>query len=352
MALSGRAEELHAQVALSVLAYVLGADSVAPAIREEAARAIAIGAETDLPTALLRAVQGHAYAVRAAALRDERNALLAALFVQAFQRILDVAGSNTTNWSGRVLDLAAAYDHRYLAAAPDGDPADLDEGIRLTEQVIEASAADPAALLRAHKLRAPMLMVRDELAPGADLQAGERSFQAIVDLSPLGDPMLADTKQRLAATRMLLSGRPPRQQAKVTEAYRRSTASRPVWCSMNLASARVVRGPGWSTARTGQRGRFGADRLLVEVPGQGGYFGGRIGGRAGSRSGLASDLRGAAFQEIECSGQHGLGALGCAGVDGELFHRVAEAVGLVGVGKEQGAVDVLEVDDVGDARAV
>jgi hypothetical protein len=140
-ALGGPAEELHAQVALSVLAYVLDAEQVAPATREEAARAIAVGAETDLPTAMLRAVQVHAYAVRAAALRDDRDALLAELFVRSFQRILDVAESNSTNWSGRVLDLAAAHDHRYRAATPDGDPADLDEGIRLTEQVIEASAA-------------------------------------------------------------------------------------------------------------------------------------------------------------------------------------------------------------------
>lgn len=209
MALGGPGEELHAQVALSVLAYVLDADGVAPAIREEAVRGIAVGAETDLPTAMLRAVQGHAYAVRAAAVRDRRDAVLAELFVRSFRRILEVAGSNTTNWSGRVLDLAAAHDHRYRAATPDGDLADLDEGIRLTEQVLKASAADPAAVLRAHKLRAPMLMERDELRPGADLHAAEQSFQAIVDLTPPGHPTLADTKQRLAATQMLLRRRPP-----------------------------------------------------------------------------------------------------------------------------------------------
>lgn len=207
MALDGPAEERHAQSALSVLAYVLDAEDVAPAIREEAARAIAVGAETDLPTALLRAAQGHAYAVRAAALRDQRDALLAELFVNSFQRILDVAGSNQSNWSGRVLDLAAARDHRYRAAASGGDPADLDEGIRLTEQVIEAAAGDSGAVVRAHKLRAPMLIERDELAPGADLHAAEQSLQTIVDLTQPGDPARAYTQQRLTAVQELLRRR-------------------------------------------------------------------------------------------------------------------------------------------------
>jgi hypothetical protein len=209
MELDGPAEELHAKVTLSVLAYALDPGCDAPTIREEAERAIALGAETELPMALLRAVQGHAYAIRAAAQRDRRDALLAELFVQSFQRILDVAGSNTDNWAGRILDLAAAHDHRYRAASPAGDPADLDQGIRLTDQVIETTATDPAALLRAHKLRGPMLMERDDFAPGTDLGAAEQSFQAIVDLTPPGHPTLADTKQRLAATRKLLRRRPP-----------------------------------------------------------------------------------------------------------------------------------------------
>jgi hypothetical protein len=66
MGLAGAAEERHACGAAQVLAYVVDPASVAPDVRAEVAAAVTQGASTDLPTALLRAFEGNASAVRAA----------------------------------------------------------------------------------------------------------------------------------------------------------------------------------------------------------------------------------------------------------------------------------------------
>lgn len=57
MGLGDPVEELHASVALQVLAYVIDPAAVAPQTYEEVTRAIASGAATDRSTARLRALQ-------------------------------------------------------------------------------------------------------------------------------------------------------------------------------------------------------------------------------------------------------------------------------------------------------
>ncbi len=101
MGLGDPVEELHACVALQVLAYVIDPAAVAPQTYEEVTRAINGGAETDLPTARLRALQGHASAVRAGWLR-EPDPELADTFVCAFQRLVDAAGPDVPNWPTRL----------------------------------------------------------------------------------------------------------------------------------------------------------------------------------------------------------------------------------------------------------
>ncbi|MDQ7907593.1 hypothetical protein RB614_24025 [Phytohabitans sp. ZYX-F-186] len=188
MGLGDPVEELHACVALQILAYVIDPAAVAPQTYEEIGRAIAAGADTDLPTARLRALQGHASAVRAA-WRRERDSGLADTFVRAFERLVEVAGQEVPNWPTRLLDLAVAFDQRYRLHEPHGALSDLEQGIRLADEAISAAAGDRDLLIRAHKIRAPMLMTRDELTPDStDLVAAAVSFAALVDLTPHDHP--------------------------------------------------------------------------------------------------------------------------------------------------------------------
>ena len=202
-------EELHACGALQVLAYVVDPAVVAPQTYQEVARAITGGAETDRPTARLRALQGHASAVRAAWLRQPHPDL-ADTFVRAFQRLVAAAGPDVPNWPTRLIDLAAALDERYRLHEPDGERSDLDDAIRLTDEAISAAGGDRNVLLRAHKVRAPMLMTRDELTPGStDLTAAAESFGALVELTAPDDPAYGRHQANLAAVRSLLRGAEP-----------------------------------------------------------------------------------------------------------------------------------------------
>lgn len=212
MGLGDPVEELHACVALQVLAYVIDPAAVAPQTYEEVARAISGGAETDRSTARLRALQGHASAVRAAWLREPDPAL-ADTFVRAFQRLVAAAGPDVPNWPTRLIDLAVALDQRYRVHEPHGKRTDLDEAIRLTDEAISTTQeSDRGVLTRAHKVRAPMLMTRDELTPGStDLAAAAQSFAALVDLTGPEHPDYGRHQANLENVRTLLRGAEPPQ---------------------------------------------------------------------------------------------------------------------------------------------
>ncbi|OJF14181.1 hypothetical protein [Couchioplanes caeruleus] len=135
-------------------------------VRDEVADAVAQGADVDPPTAVLCAVQGHASAVRAAWKRQP-DPQLADTFVRAFARIIDKAGPDRPQVATRLLDCAAALDARFDSRGSDGDPGDLREALRLTEQGLAASGGDRAVVQRAHKLRGPMLIALDEIDPAA-----------------------------------------------------------------------------------------------------------------------------------------------------------------------------------------
>lgn len=105
----------------------------------------------------------------------------------------------------RLLDLSAALSARFGFLEPTGDAGDLDVAIQLTDQVL-ASTAEPAIMIRAHKLRGPALVTRDEIRPGTgDLARTTASFQALVDLTDPADPQHADLQHRLAGARRLLA---------------------------------------------------------------------------------------------------------------------------------------------------
>jgi hypothetical protein len=206
----GSFEELHACGAAQVLIHAVDPASVAPQIRADTANAVSQGAPTDVPTAVLHALQGNASAVRAA-WRRQPDPVLADLYVRAFQRLVEFAGPDIPGHPTRLLDLAAALYARFDHLQPDGAAADLNEAIRLTNQTLAACAADPAAdpaaAIRAHQLRAPMLAHRDELQPGTvDLAEAGESFRALVELTHPDDPQHADYRRRLAMVQQLLAG--------------------------------------------------------------------------------------------------------------------------------------------------
>lgn len=147
--------------------------------------------------------------MRAAWLR-EPDPGLADTFVHAFQRLVAAAGPEVPNWPTRLIDLAVALDRRYRLYEPDGQRTDLDEAIWLTEEAIGAAAGDGGVLIHAHKVRAPMLMIRDELTPGStDLAAAVQSFAALVDLTPPDHPEYGRHQANLARVRTLLRGAGP-----------------------------------------------------------------------------------------------------------------------------------------------
>jgi hypothetical protein len=123
-------EELHACGALQDLGHVIDPRAAAPATRADIADAIAQGAATDLDTALLRAMQGHDSAVRAASRRAASRGL-ADTYVHAFRRLVDLAGPEVPNLATRPLDLAAAMGARYMFDESPGMPDDLNGAIEL-----------------------------------------------------------------------------------------------------------------------------------------------------------------------------------------------------------------------------
>ncbi|MET7396277.1 hypothetical protein ABZS66_22620 [Dactylosporangium sp. NPDC005572] len=203
--LHGSFEDRHACGAAQVLAHAIEPAAVPPDVRDEVAEAVSHGAPTDLPTAVLRVLQGNASAVRAA-WRRQPDPQLADLLVHAFQRLIEMSDPISPAHPTRLLDLAATLSGRYDYLRPGGDLADLDEAIRITDEVIAASTDDAALLIRAHKLRGPMLADRDETNPGStDLAEAVVSFRALVDLTDPADPQHADLVRRLSHAQVLLS---------------------------------------------------------------------------------------------------------------------------------------------------
>jgi hypothetical protein len=204
MGLGHPREEVHAYVALQVLGYVIDPSAAAPQTREEIADAIGRGAATDLGTALLRALQGHASAVRAAWRRAPSRGL-ADTFVHAFRRLVDMAGPDVPNFPTRLLDLAAALDSRYSFDESHGVRADLNTAIDLTRQAIAAAADDRDVVRRAHLLLGPMLVTRDEITPGSDdLPAALASYRTVVELTNTDDPQYDARLQNLRRAQQLI----------------------------------------------------------------------------------------------------------------------------------------------------
>lgn len=188
MGLGHSGEELHACGALQVLGYVIAPGAAAPQTREEITDAIARGAATDLETALLRAMQGHAAAVRAAWRRAPSRGL-ADTFVRAFRRLVDLAGPKVPNFPTRLLDLSAALDARFTVDESRGALDDLNVAIDLASQAIRAAPEDRGVVRRAHQLLGPILVTRDEVVPGCgDLEAAVASFRKVVELTDADDP--------------------------------------------------------------------------------------------------------------------------------------------------------------------
>lgn len=181
-------EERHACGALQVLGYVIDPGSAAPQTREEIADAIGRGAATDLGAALLRAMQGHASAVRATWRRTPSREL-ADTFVHAFRRLVDMAGPDVPNFPTRLLDLAAARYARYMFDESMGAIEDVNSAVELAGQAIGAAPDDRDVVRRAHLLLGPVLVTRDEITPGTDdLAAALVSYRTVVELTDADDP--------------------------------------------------------------------------------------------------------------------------------------------------------------------
>ena len=178
------AEDTHAFVAVAGWIHAVNPGDVPPQVRQEVVEAIRLGAETDEPTATLRALQGHASAVRAAWRRNPDRAL-ADTFVTAFARLLDYTSVQAPEYPTRLLDLAAAKSSRDEITEWRTDTADLDDGIALTDQALAHPHATTATIQRSHQLRGPMLIARLERNHDpADLERAQTSLQALVDLAP------------------------------------------------------------------------------------------------------------------------------------------------------------------------
>lgn len=204
IALDHPPEEAHAAVALQVLVHTIDPSAVPPHTYEEVTNAISRGAATDPPTAMLRATQGHASAVRAS-WRRRADPQLADTFVRAFARLVEIAGPDVPNVPTRLLDLAAALAARYRSREPHGDPADLRTAVQLTDQALSAAAADTAAVRRAHKLRGPILVGLGEIEPGCGaLHQAVESFARIVELTEPTDVAYDYHRLRLADAQRLL----------------------------------------------------------------------------------------------------------------------------------------------------
>ncbi|GLZ00840.1 hypothetical protein [Actinoplanes sp. NBRC 103695] len=176
------ADDAHAYVALAVWMHAVNGGEVAPQLRHEVDDAIARGAETDEPIALLRALQGHAAAVRSHWLKTQDPAL-ADIVVAVFVRLLDHTTDDDSAYATRLLDLAGVTASR-TRFMPSAAASDLDDAINFAERALRHPRITQAAIRRAHQLLGPLLVTRLE-RDGArtDYDQAETSFSALVDLA-------------------------------------------------------------------------------------------------------------------------------------------------------------------------
>jgi hypothetical protein len=176
------AEDTHAYVALAVWMHAANGGDVAPQLRPEVDNAIARGAETDEPTATLRALQGHASAVRAHWLKTQDPAL-ADTVVAVFVRLLDHTPTEEPAYAMRLLDLAGvtASRSRFMPSVADSD---LDDAIGAAERALRHPRIASPAIRRAHQLLGPLLVTRLERdGARSDFTRAVESFNALVDLA-------------------------------------------------------------------------------------------------------------------------------------------------------------------------
>jgi hypothetical protein len=177
------AEDAHAYVALAVWMHAANGGDVAPQLRREVDDAIGRGAETDEPTAVLRALQGHASAVRAQWLKTQDPAL-ADTVVAVFVRLLDHTTHEDPAYAMRLLDVAGvtASRSRFMPSAAGSD---LDDAIDAAERALRHPRITNHAIRRAHQLLGPLLVTRLERdGARADFDRAEKSFSALVELAP------------------------------------------------------------------------------------------------------------------------------------------------------------------------
>ena len=191
------AEDTHAYVALAVWMHAANGGDVAPQLRREVDDAIARGAETDEPTAMLRALQGHASAVRAHWLKTQDPAL-ADTVVAVFVRLLDHTTNDDPAYAMRLLDLAGVTASR-SRSMPSAAGSDLDDAIDVAERALRHPRITGPAIRRAHQLLGPLLITRLERdGAGTDFDRAEKSFSALVDLA-------SDEQEREQCQRDLIS---------------------------------------------------------------------------------------------------------------------------------------------------
>lgn len=191
------AEDRHAYVALAVWMHAANGGDVAPQLRREVDDAIARGAETDEPTAVLRALQGHASAVRAQWLKTQDPAL-ADTVVAVFVRLLDHTMDDDPAYAMRLLDLAgvSASRSRFMPSAAGSD---LDDAINMAERALRHPRITSPAIRRAHQLLGPLLVTRLERdGARADFDRAVKSFSTLVDLA-------SDEQEREHCQRDLIS---------------------------------------------------------------------------------------------------------------------------------------------------
>lgn len=199
--------EQHAYMALYGLVHLLQPDAVPPQLRPTIAQAIEMLPPADLPTAILRAMEGHSAAVYAAwqrALQQPQfDVRLADVALRSRQRRLDVAGPAIAGYPARLLDLAALY---WLQSDIPDRPTYLDQTIEVAEQALARDdvRADRALSRRAHLLLGPAFQRRAEQQHRPeDLAAAIASRQAAVDLTDPTDPILPARLERLAEAQQL-----------------------------------------------------------------------------------------------------------------------------------------------------
>lgn len=208
MGRQGHPDQRHeqaAQMALYVLIAVAAPDWLPPHMRDAVQTAIDRGAPTDVSAAVVKAMWGHADAVRAAFDRAPQLDL-ADVLVRAYQRVIEVAGPTVPGYPTRLLNLADAFDARHQARQPE-DPAtvaDVQAAADLVEDSIAADPKDPGVLLRTHLIRGRVRLHRWRLlAEPADLDAAAESYQRAVDLSGPDSPHRAECLDQLRTVQEL-----------------------------------------------------------------------------------------------------------------------------------------------------